>query len=241
MTSNPASLTTLADLLDELYDEITDNLGNPKDRLTLLSLALVDKTWCARSQRVLFRTVCDVLVSGVHLDTVFRRHIGFLRTIINNPTKLGPYVRTYVQNGLSVTPESKHASGSFQPFCGLPVGLYCAPDSPLPPDGPNLLQGVVLWESTLSALPALVNLKHLHIQPMDGYLAPQSLITVLMSCTFQLNNLILEPSADSETEFLDFLRTQHGLQRLRSNLSKLPGDVCPNLTSFSYSVVRVVT
>lgn len=110
MTSTPTSFATLADLPDELYGEITDNLGSPKDTRTLLSLALVDRAWCAQSQRVLFKTVCDNWIYEKELDTVVRRHIRFLQTIIKTPKKLGPYVRTYAQNELAFPPESKHNS-----------------------------------------------------------------------------------------------------------------------------------
>lgn len=89
----------------ELYREIAQKFDHLKDRSTLLSLALADRTWRIESQRLLYRALDDEAYLG-HYRRALRRHTLFLESIISSPA-LGLYVTTYCQLKLAVDPDSK--------------------------------------------------------------------------------------------------------------------------------------
>lgn len=103
---------------------------------------------------------------------------------------------------------------------------------------------------TIEALPAMVNLQHLHIIPLGAGSMPPNLFK---DCTFQLRSLTLLFGLALSGTFLDFLRTQPGIRYLciapsviwpcEADLSRLPEDVCPNLLSTSciYESMEKVT
>lgn len=91
-------------LPSELYREIAANLHDASDRPVLMSLSLVNTTWRAESQGVLFRSLCNKFKSDDKWWRARKRlrdtHILFLRAIVAQPTRLGSFVRSYAQLGL---------------------------------------------------------------------------------------------------------------------------------------------
>ncbi|KAF5326862.1 hypothetical protein D9619_004433 [Psilocybe cf. subviscida] len=100
MASKKPALPTPSQLPNELYRDIVENLHSYRDRGTLFRLALVNKAWCAESQRALFRTVGDDVTDSDNRESLIYAHTLFLETIILNPTRLGPYVQAYKQQEL---------------------------------------------------------------------------------------------------------------------------------------------
>jgi hypothetical protein len=104
-------------------------------------------------------------------------------------------------------------------------------------DSPHSIR---LCELLVEALPAMINLQHLHI--IGGFSMAPNLFN---HCTFQLRSLTLLHGVALDGPFLDFLRTQPEIRHLcispsqsamwpcQADLSVLPEDVCPNLLSAS--------
>lgn len=196
----------------EIYGEIVQNLRDPKDRKALLSLSLVNTVWRELSQHVLYQEFCDDWVNLHDIRAVSARHKRFLSSIIDYPTRLGPLVRTYAQFWL--------------------VNDDAGEDTDR------------LLATTVEALPAMVNLQHLHITPMSLSAMPQDMFK---NCVFRLQSLTMLLHVTLSGPILDFLRTQPQLRHLsiapsptltapwEADLSGLPEDVCPNLTSTSCS------
>ncbi|KAF5326920.1 hypothetical protein D9619_004164 [Psilocybe cf. subviscida] len=208
-------------LPSELYRNIIDSLDYLRERRTLLCLALVSNAWCVESQRVLFRTVCDDSTDLNERECLIHAHTLFLKAIILNPSRLGSYVQIYRQRELICHPSLATSLDARSPITS--TSLY-------------------LWDLTAQALPALVNLKHLDILPLqDGRRILRA--SLLEGCTFKLETLrwgfeSYDPGSDDP--FVKFLGTQHELYHLevgsepsRQDLSWIPDDVCPSLISAS--------
>ncbi|KAF5327493.1 hypothetical protein D9619_004423 [Psilocybe cf. subviscida] len=219
MAPEASVLAAHTELPHELYCDIIKNLHYLRDRPTLLRLALVSNAWCIESQRVLFRTVCDDSMDLDKRESVVHTHTFFLKAIIHDPARLGPYVQTYKQHEFTRHP-------------------FLAIDSKDPPAGASSY----LWDLTENALRAFVNLQHLSIVPTPDYRwsPPASLLD---GCTFKLKSLrwgFESNSLRSTGPFVDFLRAQHdllhlevGFQPSQSDLSWLPDNFCPSLRSAS--------
>ncbi|KAF5326887.1 hypothetical protein D9619_004417 [Psilocybe cf. subviscida] len=219
MAPNAPPSSTRAQLPNDLYRDIVNNLHRFEERGTLLCLALVNKAWCAESQRVLFRTVCDDSWDEDKRESLIHAHTLFLNAIILNPTRLGPYVQTYKQRELILHPL-------------------------LVTDSTFLFAGAMahLWGLTAKALPALIHLKHLFITPRYDD-AKSSHTSLLKGCVFMLESFrwgftFRDPSEDGL--FVKFLRIQHTLSHLEvgplpmfQDDSWMPDDLCPGLRSTS--------
>ncbi|KAF5320914.1 hypothetical protein D9619_000032 [Psilocybe cf. subviscida] len=202
-----------AHLPRELYGEITAYFDHRTDKRTLCDLALVSPVLRAESQRVLFRRMTDNW--PLHLDKQREacelKHKAFLLAIVTNPERLGPYVQAYAQ--------VRH--------------FYCYGD-----EDERLQAHPPLWTLTIEALPAMINLKHLYMEPT----APMSAAvpTSISSWKFQLESLTWIGLDD----LTYLLRSQRSLQHLElgrvnkdeDGLQDLPDDICPTLTSASGSI-----
>ncbi|KAF5320916.1 hypothetical protein D9619_000030 [Psilocybe cf. subviscida] len=196
----------------ELYGQIVAYFDYRTDKRTLCDLALVSPVLRAESQRVLFRRMTDnwPLGESKERDACELRHKAFLLAIVTNPERLGPYVQVQqLTTGLSTGNEDEHLQAH-------------------PP----------LWRLTIEALPAMVNLKHLYMEPTP----PMSTAarTSIGSWKFQLESLTW--IALDDLTYL--LRSQHSLQHLElgrvnkgeDGLHDLADDICPALTSASGSI-----
>jgi hypothetical protein len=217
MAAKAPIITARAQFPNELYRNIIGNLHHFTERETLLHLALVSKVWCAESQRVLFRTVCDDFMDTDERRSLIHTQTLFLKAIILNPTRLGPYVQTYKQRQ-----------------------LICHPDLAMDSQNPIASASSYLWDLAEKALPAFVNLKHLFIVPILSYSRPPP-VSLLDGCTFKLESLrwgfktFYPNSTDSLVEFLrtqhDLLHLEVGYYPLQEEFPWLPDDVCPSLIS----------
>lgn len=97
---------------------------------------------------------------------------------------------------------------------------------------------VALWELTMKALPALINLKHLCFRPNSLRFA-HTAHAALRQCTFQLKSLSWGCST-TNNHFQEFLLTQNSLLHLdlcsgqwRNDLSKGHQAYCPSLISIT--------
>ncbi|KAF5326864.1 hypothetical protein D9619_004431 [Psilocybe cf. subviscida] len=219
MAPEPPVIRASPRLPNELYREIAENLHHYGERYALLCLALVCKAWRAESQRVLFRTVCDDSTDLSKREGLIRTHTLFLKSIIANPARLGPYVRTYKQRDL---------------ICYL----FFRAGSELSSPGASSVSHV--WDLTARALPALINLKHLFIVPLrDGRRTARAYL--LEGCTFKLESLswgFAPYDSTGSDSIADLLRTQHDLFHLedgpepsRQDFSWMPDDVFTSLIS----------
>ncbi|KAF5320688.1 hypothetical protein D9619_000025 [Psilocybe cf. subviscida] len=202
-----------AHLPRELYGEIIAYFNHRKDKQTLCDLALVSRALRAESQRVLFRRMTHKWPLHEYMDTNASklRHKAFLLAIVSNPERLGPYVQVYAQV------------------------RHCYP---LLEEDERLQAHPPLWRLTIEALPAMVNLKHLYVEPTPPMSA--AVPTSISSWKFQLESLAW--MALDDLTYL--LRSQRSLQHLElgegrmgeDGLKDLPDDICPALTSASGSI-----
>ncbi|KAF5320681.1 hypothetical protein D9619_000028 [Psilocybe cf. subviscida] len=146
----------------ELYGEIVAYFHHRTDKQTLCDLALVSPALRTESQRVLFRRMSDnwPLGGSKDRDACELRHKAFLLAIVTNPERLGPYVQVYAQ--------VRH----FYHMLEEDERLQAHPP---------------LWSLTIEALPAMVNLKHLYMDPTPPMSA--AVPTSISSWKFQLESL----------------------------------------------------
>lgn len=228
----------------ELYREIAENLDHFKDRSTLLSLALVDRTWRDESQRQMYRNVADVDEKGHSHVRSFKTHTLFLQSILASAV-LGSYVRAYCQSDIAVDPDGKALL--IQLYMRTHSQAYQALDET--EDPLDFVLEIDLWHLTHRALPLMPNLKHLFFVSAGaldgGRLGPIASQSLLTHSKFTLQTLSWEFGNDDDVQqnFIPFLRTQTALYHLEvsdyettpeyRDLSWLPADVCPNLVSAS--------
>lgn len=211
----------------ELYREIVWNFQDVSDRPHLLALALVNSAWREESQRMLFRSMCDVYdepYSRLRRDCV-AIHSRFLQTILAYPTRLSQLVRSYAQIYLIHTDHSKRSRYKVKRCLKIQVG-----QGGRDPEHR-------LWQLTLQALPLLTNLKELSLEPMftHGWLTAAS---VLSRCTFQLTYLSWGHAITCDNGEVERFLLQNGshLQHLEADsinrdLQMMSADSCPALTS----------
>ncbi|KAF5320686.1 hypothetical protein D9619_000023 [Psilocybe cf. subviscida] len=202
-----------AHLPRELYGEIVACFNLRTDKQTLCDLALVCPALRAESQRVLFRHMTDnwPLYESEERDACELNHKAFLLAIVTNPERLGPYVQVYAQ--------VRH----FQYQLDENERLQAHPP---------------LWSLTIQALPAMINLKHLYMDPTPAMSA--AVPTSISSWKFQLESLTWTGLDD----LTYLLRSQRSLQHLELGevnknedcLQDLADDICPALTSASGSI-----
>ncbi|KAF5320689.1 hypothetical protein D9619_000026 [Psilocybe cf. subviscida] len=197
----------------ELYGEIVAYFHHQTNKQTLCDLALVSPVLRAESQRVLFRRMTEnwPLYDSETKDACELRHKAFLLAIMTNPERLGPYVQVYAQVTIGVLAgtEDEHLQAH-------------------PP----------LWSLTIQALPAMVNLKHLYMEPTPPMSA--AVPTSISSWKFQLESLTWIGLDDLKY----LLRSQRSIQHLElgrvdkdeDGLRDLPDNICPVLTSASGSI-----
>ncbi|KAF5325458.1 hypothetical protein D9619_009525 [Psilocybe cf. subviscida] len=206
--SSPA-FSTSGVLPNELYQEIAENLFDPKDRGALFSLALVSKAWSEHSSRILYREFYDHWVHEYGRSKVLLAHTGFLLAVINNPTRYGPLVQTYVQIGFMNMPGYRNQDTAH-------------------------VQGL-----TAKALPVMVNLQHLQVISKGTGPIPSNFLdgcTFRLRSLTLLFVLDLHKFFDflrSQPEMQHLQIGSFGPSPSQTDLSGLPEDVCPNLLSAS--------
>lgn len=103
----------VAELPNELHQEIVAHMDPKRDRRTLLNLALCSHSFRTESQRLLFMNTA--LVHDFHKydrgPLPVRVHTKFLRAIIKSQERLALYVQWYIQHSVALESTCKRVGG----------------------------------------------------------------------------------------------------------------------------------